>query len=136
MWSFRSWRVSTWLIVLWSGFWAFVAVSMIWSTFTGAACAGNEIGTPASCQGWIGLLLVFVLFLMFLVWLGGMGVLIVVRAIGWRRGHGGPGGRNSRRGTPRGYCLACGAKVADVRETCPQCGHSPQESYDSWQSTP
>lgn len=134
--SFRSWRISTWLIVFWSGFWAAVAVSAIWSTFTGAACAGTQIGTPGTCQEWIGILLAFVLFLMFLVWLVGMGVLIVVRAIGRPRGHGGPGDHTSRSGTPRGYCLACGAKVVDVREACPLCGHSPQEGYDPWQSTP
>jgi hypothetical protein len=127
--SVGSWRVSTWLMVLWSGFWAFVAVSLIWSTVTGAACAGTEIGTPENCQGWIGVLLAVFLYLAFMVWLVGMGVLLAVRVI-HRREH------PSRRGTPHGYCLACGANVFDVREACPMCGHSPHEGYDPWQSTP
>jgi len=134
--SVRSWRVSTWLMVLWSGFWALVAASMFWSTFTGAACAGNEVGTPENCQNWIGILLAFLLFVVFVVWLAGMGVMIVGRASGPRRWSGGPGEHASRRGTPRGYCLACGGKVADMREACPACGHSPQEGYDPWQTTP
>jgi len=131
--SVRSWRVTSWLMVLWSGFWAFVAVSMIWSTFTGSACAGTEIGTPESCKGWIGVLLAVFLYLAFMVWLVGIGVLIFARVIGQRRR---PGEPPSRRGTPHGYCLACGANVFDVREVCPMCGHSPQEGYDPWRSTP
>ena len=91
MWSFWRWRVTTWLIVAWSGFWAYVAVSMTWSTFDGTACARSAFSTPASCQGWIGYLLAGFLFMTFQVWRVGTGVLILLWAIGWRRKHSGSG---------------------------------------------
>jgi hypothetical protein len=100
-------------MVLWSGLWAVVAVSQIRDTFSGVACAQNQLGTAEHCQEWIGVFLAVVLLVELLVWLVGMGVLVLVRTIGRSRGHGGAG---------REYCRACGAKVDRETETCPRCG--------------
>jgi uncharacterized membrane protein len=132
--SIGSWRVSTWLIVLWSGLCAFAAAVLIVGMAT--VCVGKtDTGTP-TCQDWANLFFGVILFVVIMAWLVGLVLLIVV----WEtsRPDGGQGSRGKRgpqEGTPHGACVACGARVADVREICPRCGHSPQEGYDSWGST-
>ena len=128
--SIGRWRVSTWLMVLWSGFWAFQVAALIGGAAT--ACGKTDTG----CQAWSELFAVVILMFMFLVWLVGLVVLSLVWAVTRRRGRDSLGKRPGAQaeGTPRGNCGACGAPVADVREACPRCGHSPQEGYDPWLS--
>ncbi len=132
--SIGSWRVSTWLIVVWSVFCGYMAAMFVWGMAT--SCAGKtDSGTP-TCQDWANLFYGVILFWVVLVWLVGLGVLILVWATS--RPDGGQGSSrhfHPRKGTPHGACSACGARVADVREVCPRCGHSPQDGLDSWQST-
>jgi hypothetical protein len=127
-------RISTWLIVLWSGFCGFTAVSLILGMAT--ACVGKTDTVTPTCQDWATALFGAILLLVILAGLLGFAVLIVVWAVS--RPDGGQDiapQRTPRKGTPGGTCSACGARVPDVREACPRCGHSPQEGYDPWQST-
>ena len=48
--SIGSWRISTWLIVLWSGFCGFTAVSLILGMAT--ACVGKTDTVTPTCQDW------------------------------------------------------------------------------------
>ncbi len=132
--SIGSWRVSTWLIVVWSVLFGYIAAVLVWGMAT--SCAGQtDSGTP-TCQDVADLIFGPILLIAVLVWLLGLGVLTVVWATSQPDGEqGSPRHLHPRKGTPHGACNACGARVADVREVCPRCGHSPQDGLDPWQST-
>ena len=129
-----SWRLSTWLIVLWSAFCVWLAVSLTWVMLT--SCTGKtDTGTP-TCQDWANLWYGTILIFLVVLWLVVLTVLSAIWA--WKRPKEwqvDPSQRKPPGGTPSGVCAACGARVADRREVCPRCGHSPQAGYDGWLST-
>jgi hypothetical protein len=136
--SIGSWRVSTWLIVVWSvlfGYIAAVLVAVLVSVPATSCASNTNSGTP-TCQDWANLLGGVILFWVAVVWLVGLVVLILVWATNRPDGgQGSPRYLHPRKSTPQGACSACGARVTDVREVCPRCGHSPQDGLDPWQST-
>jgi hypothetical protein len=133
--SISSWRVSTWLIVLWSALWAFLGALPILARAT-TPCHGQYNSATPICEDAATLVFGIALYLVFLVWLVGLIVLIVIWAItSPDGGQGSPGKGTPHKVTPRGACVACGARVADIRETCPRCGHSPQGAADLWEPT-
>jgi hypothetical protein len=136
--SIGSWRVSTWLIVVWSVLFGYIAAVLVAALVSvpATSCAGNANSVTPTCQDWANLLGGVILFWVVVVWLVGLVVLVLVWATG--RPDGGQGSSrhfHPRKGTPHGACSACGARVKDVREVCPRCGNSPQDGLDAWQSS-
>jgi hypothetical protein len=136
--SIGSWRVSTWLIVVWSVLFGYIAAVLVAAlvSVSATSCAGNTNSVTPTCQDWANLFVGVLLFCVILVWLVGLVVLVLVWATGRPDGgQGSPFHLRPRRGTPQGACSACGARVTDVREVCPRCGHSPQDGLDPWESS-
>lgn len=130
--SIGSWRGPTWLIVLWSALWAFLAAVPILARAT-TPCDGQYNNTTPICEDSATLVFGIALYLVFLVWLVGLIALIVIWAITRPAGGRVGPGQTARSQAPRGACVACGLQLADIRETCPRCGRSPQGAADRWE---
>jgi hypothetical protein len=128
----RNWRISTWLLILWTALCVLTAVALIAGLSN--VCTAKTPSAAPTCQDWTTIFGGLALWAVFLMWLPVAVVLGLVWAIRRpKEPEYEPGKRPRAVPTPAGRCPACSTRIADVREVCPRCGHSPQASFDRWQ---